>query len=208
MKFYYSPGACSLASHIVMCELGMTYTLDKVNLADKTCSNGTYLTVNANGYVPALQTDKNEVITEGVAIMSYLADQKPEANLIPKAGTMDRYKMTQTLNFIATELHKNYSPIWAAKRISANESVQTAVTDFYKANLSNRFDYINQILAKNEFIFGNTFTVADAYLFTVLNWNKMLGIDTSRWSSIDAYMTKIFKRPSVQKAMKEEGILN
>ncbi len=207
MKLYYSPAACSLASHIVLAELGVNYDLEKVNTQDKTCSTGTFLTVNPNGYVPALQTDSKEIITEGVAILSYLAFQKPEANLAPKFGTNEYFKFMSWMNFIATEVHKSYSPIWGAARISSNETVQNSVKDFYKTTLNTKFDYIAQTLSKNEYICGSNFTVADAYLFTCLNWNKMLGIETAKWPVIDAYMTKIFKRASVQKAMKEEDLL-
>src|SRR3989344_2513492 len=147
MKLFYSPGACSLASHIILAEIGASYDLDKVNTQDKTCSTGTFLAVNPNGYVPALQTDSKEVITEGVAILNYLAFQKPEMNLAPKFGTNEYFKFVSCMNYIATEIHKTYSPIWGATRISSNEMVQNSVKDYFKTSLNAKFDYIAQVLS-------------------------------------------------------------
>lgn len=207
MKLYFAPGACSLAPHIVLNELGMTYETSLVNFKDKTCSDGDFTQINKKGYVPALKLDNNEVLTEGVVIMKYLADLKPEANLVPKAGTPEMYRCMEWMNYISTEIHKSFSPLFAVSHISANLETQNEIKTFYKANLARKFDFINEKLAKNDFIMGSQFTIVDAYLFTCLSWNKYVDIDYSKWSNIGTYMTRVYKRDSVQKAMGAEGTL-
>ena len=201
MKLYYSPGACSLSPHIVLLEAALPYTLEKVNLAAKKTAAGVdYLTINSKGFVPALQLDDGKVLTEGPAVVQYLADKKPDSGLAPRAGTFERYQLMEMLNYIASDVHKNFSPLFH-KEASA-EWKTTA-----RAALGKQFDWLSTFLQGKTFLFGNTFTVADAYLFTVLNWPAHVGIDLKVWPVLAAYHTNIAQRPSVQQAMKEEGLL-
>lgn len=207
MKLYFAPAACSLAPHIVMNELGINFETSRVSYKDKTCSDGDFTKINPKGYVPALKLDNNEVLTEAVVILKYLADQKPESNLVPKAGSMELYRCMEWMNYVTTEVHKSYTQLFNITKISPNLETQNEIKTYFKNDLYKKFDFINEKLAKNEFICGSQFTIADAYLFTVLSWNKYQDIDYSRWSNIGSYMTRIYARPSVQKAMAAEGLL-
>ena len=207
MKLYLAPGACSLASHIVLNELGMTYDTSVVNLKTKTCTEGDFTKINPKGYVRVLKLDNNEVLTEGVVIMKYLADQKPKSNLVPKNGTIDMYRCMEWMNYITSEVHKGFSPLFAATNISANPETQMEVKTYYKNCLFSKFDYINEKLGNNDFLMGSHFTICDAYLFTCLNWNKYVDIEYTKWPKISSYLSRIYKRDSVQKAMASEGLL-
>ena len=208
MKLYFSPGACSLASHIVLAETGLPYQLEQVNLKDKTCSTGNFLAINAKGSVPCLKMENNKVLTEGSAILQYIADVKPESNLIAKWGTADRYKAQEWLNYIATEIHKGYSPFFSAERIfDKNSEAFTTFNTFNTNNLINKFNFLSDKLGNNDYVFGKNFTVVDAYLFTCLSWSKYINFDMTKWPNLTAYVDRVYKRPAVQKAMKEEGIL-
>jgi len=201
MKLYYSPGACSLSPHIVSRELGLPVELKKVNNKDKTFDGGgDYRKVNGKGYVPALELDNGEVLTEGPAIVQYLADQKPDAGLAPKAGSFERYKLQEWLNFITSELHKSFSPLF---RPTTPEDYKPVA----KENLANRLQWLDQQLAGKDYLMGRNFTVADAYLFTVASWSKHVGIDTSKWPNLSAYLARVAARPKVQEAMKAEGLV-
>jgi glutathione S-transferase len=201
MKLFYFPAACSLSPHIVLNELGLPYTLEKVDIATrKTASGLDYLTVNSKGAVPALQLDDGRVLTEGPAIVQYLADQKPEASLAPRAGTFERYQLMEMLNYITSELHKGFSPLFNPK-ISADWRASAT------ANLEKKFDWLSACLEGRSFLMGDAFTVADAYLFTVLNWTGHLKIDLSRWPVLTAYQARVAQRPKVQQSLKEEGLL-
>jgi len=201
MKLYLSPGACSLASHIVLKEAGFQFNTEKVNLADKkTESGGDFNQINPKGYVPALQLENGQVLTEGVAIMQFLADQKPDSGLLPKAGSIERYRLIEWLNFIATEVHKTLGPLW---KPTLSEETKTVLKDLF----ARRMDYVSAELKDKSYLMGEQFTVADAYLFTVLNWCGMLKVDLSKWPSIQAYVSRVASRPKVQDAMKAEGIL-
>lgn len=208
MKLYFSPGSCALASHIALAETGVPYQVEQVNLKDKTCTSGNYLTINAKGSVPCLRMENNEILTEGAVILQYIADLKPETNLMPKFGTTERYRAQEWLNYIATELHQGYSPFFYAEGIFGNNAeamntYKTAMT----ANLTKKFNYISEKLGKNDFAFGKNFSVVDAYLFTCLSWSKYINFDMNKWPNITAYVDRVYKRPSVQKAMSEQGIL-
>lgn len=207
MKFYYSPGACSTATHIALNEAGLNFEKEKVNLSEKTCGTGDYTKINAKGYVPALKLDNNEVLTEGVVLMQWIADQKPESNLLPKYGTMERYKAMEWLNYIATEIHKTYSPMFGIKKITNNTEAQADINTYYTNKLYKHFDYLTDKLGNNDYLMGSTFTVADAYLFTCLSWNKYVNVELSKWPKLDAYVTRIYKRDSVQKTLSAEGLL-
>jgi glutathione S-transferase len=201
MQLYYSPGVCSLASHITAREAGLSIDMKRTDIRTKKLEDGSdYLAVNSKGSVPALRLDDGQVLTEGPVILQYLADQKPESNLAPKAGTLERYRLQEWLNFITSEIHKGFSPLF-------NPANDPAVKDFALTNLKKKFDWLNTQLAGKQFLLGATFTVADAYLFTVMNWTHKLGIDLSPWPAIKDYQARVAARPKVQEAMAAEGLL-
>ena len=201
MKLYYSPGACSLSPHIVLLEAALPYTLEKVDLVTKKTAAGVdYLTINSKGSVPALQLDDGKVLTEGPAIVQYLADKKPDSGLAPRAGTFERYQLMEMLNYITSEVHKNFTPLFHKE---AAAEWKTAA----RTALGQKFDWLSTFLQGKAFLIGNNFTVADAYLFTVLKWPARVGIDLGLWPVLAAYQSKIAQRPLVHQAMKEEGLL-
>jgi glutathione S-transferase len=200
MKLYYSPGACSLSPHIVLLEAELPYTLVKTDLKTKRTDSGAdYLTINSKGAVPALQLDDGRVLTEGPAVVQYLADLKPESGLAPRAGTFERYQLMEILNYITSEVHKTFSPLF--NPLSSAEMKEASVTA-----LGKRFDWLEGFLGKKSFLLGNTFTVADAYLFTILNWTRIVKIDLGKWPALAAYQARVAQRPKVQAALKEEGL--
>ena len=201
MKLYYSPGACSLSPHIVAREAGIAIELEKVDLGKHTTEKGDdYMKVNPKGYVPALRLDDGSILTEGPAIVQYLADQKPATKLAPAAGTMDRYRLQEALAFIGTELHKNFGPLF-------NPATPDAAKETAKANIIKRVAYLNDQLGKKQYLLGDTFTVADAYAFTILNWANFLRMDLKPYANIGAYMARVGARPKVQEALRTEGLL-
>jgi glutathione S-transferase len=201
MKLYYSPGACSLSPHIVASEAGLAIDLEKVNLAEhKTESGQDYMAVNPKGYVPALRLDDGSVLTEGPAIVQYLADQKPASGLAPALGTIDRYRLQEWLNFIATELHKSFSPLF-------NKASSDDVKNRAKTSINKRLGYLNDRLASRQYLMGGNFTVADAYAFTIVNWTNFVGIDLKPYPNVGAYMGRIAARPKVQETLKAEGLV-
>ncbi len=200
MKLYYSPGACSLSPHIVSKELGLPISLQKVNTKDKSMEGGgDFWQINPKGYVPTLELDNGERLTEGPAIVQYLADQKPDAGLAPKAGTLERYRLQEWLNFITSEIHKQFSPLF---RPNTPEDYKPIA----KENLGKRFDWLDQQLAGKEYLMGSRFTVADAYLFTVLTWTKPTQIGLDKWPNLKAYVERVRARPKVKEALKAEGL--
>ncbi|MGF9758620.1 glutathione transferase GstA [Microvirga sp. 0TCS3.31] len=201
MKLYYYPGACSLAPHIVAREAGITIALEKVDLANRTTEAGAnYLAVNPKGYVPALGLQDNSVLTEASAIIQYIADSQPEKNLAPAHGTMERYRLLEWLGFISTEIHKGFGPLW-------NPATPDAVKAAAKERLASRFAYLDEALAKQPFLMGDRFTIADAYLFTVVNWTNFHGIDISSFPNLQAFQARIASRPAVQQALEAEGLV-
>jgi glutathione S-transferase len=201
MKLYYSPGACSLSPHIVSRELGIALELKKVNTKDKTIEGGgDYWKVNARGYVPALELDNGQVLTEGPAIVQYLADQKPEAGLAPKSGTLERYRLQEWLNFLTSEVHKQFSPLFKPNTPEEYKPIA-------KQNIATRFDWLDQQLAGKDYLMGKTFTVADAYLFVLTNWTKPTQIDLAKWPNIAAFQKRVAARPKVKQAMQAEGLI-
>ncbi|MDB5770699.1 MAG: glutathione S-transferase [Burkholderia sp.] len=202
MKLYFSPGACSLSPHIVLREAGLEFATEKVSLADKKTENGAdYTTVNPKGYVPALQLDNGQVLTEGPAIVQYVADQVPGKKLAPANGTMERYQLLEWLNFISAEVHKTFGPLF---KPDTPEATRQASRD----RLAMRFAYVNNQLQGKDYLMGNQFTVADAYLFTVLNWTGRLKIDMSPYPAVPAYQQRVAARPAVHAAMLAEGLIN
>jgi glutathione S-transferase len=201
MKLYYSRGACSLSPHIVLLEAALPYTLEKVDLATKKTAAGVdYFTINSKGAVPALELDDGKVLTEGPAIVQYLADQKPDSGLAPRAGTFERYQLMEMLNYITSEVHKGFGPLFNTE---ASAEWKAAA----KSAVGKKFDWLSGFLQGKSFLLGNAFTVADAYLFTILNWPAHVGIDLSKWPVLADYRSHIAQRPKVQQAMKEEGLL-
>jgi glutathione S-transferase len=200
MKLFYSPGACSLSPHIVLIEAGLPFTIEKTDLKTKKTETGSdYYAINSKGAVPALQLDDGRVLTEGPAIVQYLADQKPESGLAPRAGTFERYQLMEILNYITSELHKGYSPLFNPK-ISADWKASAL------ANLGKKFDWLSGFLGGKTFLMGTTFSVADAYLFTVLRWSEHVGVDLAKWPALTAYRARVAQRPTVQEALKAEGL--
>ena len=200
MKLYYSPGACSLSPHIVLNEAGLAYELEKVNLGKhRTADGADFYAINPKGYVPALELDGGQLLTEGPAIVQYLADRKPESKLAPPAGTLERYRLIEWLNFISTELHKQFGPLFH----NAGEEIK----DRQRALIGKRFDYVEAQLAGKPYLLGDTFTVADAYLFTMLTWTKHAGIDLGRWPALNDYFARVGARPQVQATLRQEGLV-
>lgn len=201
MKLYYSPGACSLSPHIVLHETGLQHEAILASTKSHQLQDGTdYYSINPLGYVPFLVLDNGDTLHEGPAIVQYLADLAPEKNLAPANGTMARYHLQEWLNFIATELHKGFGPLFNP---STPEDYKPAV----RARVLDRLQWVDGELANKEFLMGDQFTVADAYLFTVTGWAQFVGVDISALSNILAYRERVLARPAVQAAMKAEGLL-
>jgi len=201
MKLYYSPGACSLSPHIVLEEGIFLYETERVDLTSgKTETGADYRTINPNGYVPALLLDDGQVLTEGPAFVQYLADHAPETRLAPPVGSMERYRLMEWLNFISTELHKGFGTLF-------NPQVPEAWKDLVKTQLARRFDHVNSRLDGKVWLMGDDFTVADAYLFTVLGWGNYVGVDLAPWPVLVAYQGRVAARPAVQAALKAEGLI-
>lgn len=199
MKLYYTPGACSLAVHIALREVGIPFDLEKVDLDTKRTGHGRdYLEVNPKGSVPALELDNGEVLTEAGVCLQYVADLAPDKALAPAFGTMARYRLMEWLNFIAAELHKPFSPLFHDTRSDRREEVV--------AMLKPRFDYVARRLGSTDFLMGTAFTVADAYLYTVLNWTRFLKVDIKAWPALGDFLARIARRPSVQAAKKAEHL--
>jgi glutathione S-transferase len=193
MKLYYSPGTCSLTSLITINETGLEVELVRVDLrSHKTQTGADFYAINPKGYVPALQLDDGSFLTEGAVVVQYLADQKPASRMIPPAGSIDRYRAQEWLNFIATEVHKTFSPMFAG-----SEEVKEAG----RAKLARRFDVIAKALDERPYLVGDTFGVADAYLFNMLTWASFMGIDLARWPALQAFFARVSDRPSVQAAL-------
>ena len=207
MKLYFSPGACSMASHIVLEEMGIKYETDKVDMKTKKTSAGEeYAKINPKSQVPALKTDDGQILTEGAVIMQYVADQKPEKNLLPKWGTFERYRANEWLNYVATEIHKNLSILFAADRLVSEKTGNEQLRAGVKEGLSKKFEYLDAHLQKNQFILGSQFSAADAYLFTVLSWHDHLKVDLSKFKNVLGFMERVGTRPAVQKVLKTEGL--
>jgi len=201
MKLYFSPGACSLSPHIVLLEGGFAFDTEKVSLTDKkTASGADFRAINPKGYVPTLQLDNGDVLTEGPAIVQYLADLVPGKQLAPVAGSMERYRLMEWLNFISTELHKTFSPLF---KPTATEEMKQAAHD----TLAARLDIVERQLQQHDYINGNQFSVADAYLFTVLGWARHVKFELGRWPAVEGYLQRLAARPSVRAAMLAEGLI-
>jgi glutathione S-transferase len=200
MNLYYSPGACSLAPHIAMREAGIPVELKKVDLKAKQYEGGDYKQINGKGYVPAVKTDDGTVLTECPVILQYIADQKPDAGLAPKAGTMDRYKLQEMLNFTTSELHKGMGTFFNP---ALTDEWRKAATD----RLTLRLDWLAKQLEGKQYVMGDKFSVADAYVFTILNWAGPSKFDMGKWPVLQEYHKRVAARPKVQEALKAEGLV-
>ena len=201
MKLYYSPGACSLSPMIALSDAGLPCQPVLASTKSHKLADGTdYYTINPKGYVPLLELDDGERLSEGPAIVQYIADRAPQKNLAPANGTLARYRLQEWLNFVSTELHKQYSPLFVA-----------AVPDEYKAmqrqRLKDRYAWVDRQLAGRDYLMGDTFTVADGYLYTVTNWAQHVGVDLAGLANLAAYMKRVGERPAVQEARRTEGTL-
>ncbi|MET0528356.1 MAG: glutathione transferase GstA [Microvirga sp.] len=201
MKLYYSPGACSLAPHIVAREAGLPISLEKVDLSKHLTETGeNYRAINPKGYVPAITIEDGSLLTEAAAIIQYLADQKPASGLAPAHGTTERYRLIEWITFISSEIHKGFGPLW-------NPATPDAMKAATKERLATRFAYLDEVLGKQPYLTGETFTVADAYLFTVVNWTNFHAIDISSFKNLAAFQARVAARPKVQEALAAEGLL-
>jgi glutathione S-transferase len=199
MKLYFSPGACSLHPHIALREAGLPFDLVRVDLRAHKLGGGgeDYYAVNPKGYVPLLELDDGTRLTEGAVIDQYIADQKPDARLIPRAGTLERYRAQEWLNFIASELHKQFSPLFYP---TTPEEVKTQ----QRQRIAGRFDLIEKTLAKQPYLLGDNFSVADGYLFNMLRWTEHTGIDRAKWPALVAFYDRVSQRPAVKDALEAE----
>jgi glutathione S-transferase len=201
MKLYYFSGACSQASNIALREAGVPFELVKVDRRTRKAADGLdYSEVNPKGYVPALTLDNGEVLTENVAVLQYIADRNPAAKLAPPAGSMERYRLVEWLAFISSEIHKNFSPMF-------REDAPEETKQYARKNLGNRLEYLNRAIGNRPFLMGEQFTVADAYLFTVLSWSRHLNFDLGNWPQLQRHVERVGARPHVIEALKAEGLV-
>ena len=201
MKLFFSPGACSLSPRIALLEAGLPFTTQKVDTKTKQLEGGgDFSAINGKGYVPLLQLDNGEYLSEGPAIVQYIADQNPASGLAPAAGTMGRYRLQEMLNFITSEIHKGFSPLF-------DPAMSAEMKRGFKEKLAKRFDWLTKELDGKSYLLGETFTVADGYLFTVLNWGQWGGVDIAKWPVLAAFHARVAARPKVQEALKAEGLI-
>ena len=198
---YFSPAACSLSPHIALKEAGLTFSAEQVDLKSKQLkSGGDFLKINPKGQVPSLKLPNGEILTEGPAIVQWIADQAPQSKLAPANGTMARYRLQEWLNFISTEIHKGFSPLF-------NPATPDAFKAVVKENLGKKFAVLNAHFGQNKFLMGDDFSVADGYCFTCVNWANFTGIDLSAYPNLQAFMARVGARPKVQEAMLAEGLI-
>jgi glutathione S-transferase len=201
MKLYYTPGACSLSPHIILQETGLKHSIVKTDIKEKKFEGGgDFWAKNPNGYVPALELDDGTMLTEGPAIIQYLAAKAPEKKLAPAAGTTDHAKMQGWLNFVSTELHKGFSPLF-------NPTMPEDAKKIFRDKLAQRFAVLDKHFATHQYLCGSTYSLPDAYAFVVLNWTKPTNIDLSPYKNLMAYHARVGARPAVQAAMKAEGLI-
>jgi glutathione S-transferase len=201
MKLYYSPAACSLSPHIVLREAGLKFELERVdNKTKRTETGADFLKLNGKGYVPLLQLDDGRFLSEGPVVAQYIADLKPESGLAPANGTYERYKVQEWLNFVTSELHKNFSPLF-------RPDVADEVKKYARANITKRVEWVAKELEGRTFLTGETFTIADSYLFVVLSWARFTDVDLTPWPAVGKFLERVAARPKVQEALKAEGLV-
>jgi len=200
MKLYYSPGACSLAPHIALNEAGLNFDAVKVDLRKHVLDDGTdYFKINPKGYVPLLELDDGQHVTEVAVILQYIADRKP-GTLAPAFGSLARYRVMEWLNFVATEIHKQFTPLWYAETPDATKEKQ-------RATPAKRFSYLSETLSAQPYLTGDTFTIADAYLFTILRWAHKVKLDLAPWPSLQHFLARVAARPQVHATLVAEGLV-
>lgn len=202
MKLYYSPGACSLSPHIALCEAGLPFELEKVDIRAKKLADGSdYTAVNPKGSVPALKLDDGSVLTEGPAIVQLIADKAAAGQLAPANGTMERYRLQEWLNYISTDLHKSFGPLFAP-------TLGDDAKNFFRERIAKHLGHVDRQLAGKDYLLGAQFSVADGYLFVILTWCDRMKIDLSGYPNLVAFKTRVAARPAVQQAMEQEGLLH
>lgn len=200
MKLYFAPGACSLASHIALCESGLLFSTVRVDLRTHTTEDGRdYRDIQPLGYVPLLELDDGQHLAEGPAILQYVADQATDQGLAPPWGTLERYRLAEHLGFISTELHRHFGPLFDA-------STPSAVQDTHRQRVLGRFQWVNQTLEGKSYLLGERYSVADAYLFVVCGWSKLVGLDLSGFTHLQSLLARVSSRPAVQRALAVEGL--
>lgn len=200
MKLYYSPGACSLAPHIILLETRLPFDLERVHLPSRTTASGkNYLEINPHGYVPTLEIEDGSYMTEVPVIMQYIADRVPDQALAPKSGTRERYELLSWLNFISSEIHKGFGPLFA-------DDTPIHYKPSVKDRLRKRFEHVESCLSRAPYLLGGDFSIADAHLWVMIKWTRMVGIDLDRWAALVAFEQKVRSRPSVQQALQIEGV--
>ena len=207
MKLFFKMGTCSLAPHIILAELELIYELVAVDLQHGTTHQGNYKLINPKGLVPALQLDNDQVLTETAVLCQYLADLKPEAKLIPIHGSFERYICLEWLNFIATEIHNRYSLIFKAQKFLKEKSTQEELKASMKEVLRSKLAEVSQRLDTNNYLMGQDFSVADAYMFTILSWSSFMHVDLSPWPNLENYLGRVKARPAVMRALKEQKLV-
>lgn len=202
MKLFYKPGACSLATHMTLIEIGVDFDIEQVNTdTGKTNSNLDYKNINPKGYVPALEIEGGEILTEGASILQYIADQHPQKGLAPAVGTIARARLQEHLNYTSSELHKAFGPFFSA---SATDDDKIKAS----TNVAQKFDYLDGLFSDGRaYLLGDNFSIADAYLFVVSNWSNFVGIELANWPNVKAFVERVSKRPATQSAMAKEGLL-
>ena len=201
MKLYFSPGACSLSPHIALIESGLEFSTEKVDLRGKKTAGGADFTaINPRGYVPALELDDGQVLTEGPAIVQYIANLAPDRQLAPAPGSIEHYQMLERLNFIGTELHKGFTPLF-------NPASSPETKEMARTHLEKRYGQVTDMLNGHDYLVGNRYSVADGYLFVTLTWAEKMGFDLGKWPALKAFKERVAARPAVQQAMRDEGLL-
>jgi glutathione S-transferase len=201
MKLYYSPGACSLAAHIVLREAQLPFSVERVDTKTHKTEHGVdYYTINPKGYVPLLELDSGERLTEGPIIAQYISDKAGRLDLMPAAGTMARYRVMEWQNYTTAELHKSFSPLF-------NPAFDDSAKAIIKAGLRKKYEWVSRQLQGKQYLTGDTFTAADAYLFTITNWAKAVGLDLSDYTDLQSFLKRVAERPAVREAMKAEGLI-
>jgi glutathione S-transferase len=200
MKLYITPGTCSMASNIALHEAGIRFEISKVDKRTKRADGVEFVTINPKGYVPALRLDDGQLLTENVAVLQYIADLNPAAKLAPPAGTMERYRLQEWLSFINSEVHKSFTPLFSSE---ATDDMKTYARNY----ITKRLTYVEGALGDRQYLMGQQFTVADAYLFTVLGWGAHVGVDIGQWPRLKSYVERIRARPHVIEAMTGEGLI-
>lgn len=200
MKLYFAPGACSLSPHIALREAGLEAEYEHVDLkTKKTASGADFLAINPKGQVPTLQLDEGGFLTEGPAVVQYIADRAPGSGLAPAAGSIERYRLMELLNFVSTEIHKGFSPLFKPDTPEAYKAIA-------RNNLAARFEAVARMLQGKPYLTGETFTVADGYLFVMLTWARKMGFDLAKWPALADYFARVAGRPAVREAMRFEGL--